>query len=123
MSERIHIMKKHVLESFDTTCAPVFMHGFPFPMSGPGAMDILSKGIPQAISEWLSAEMAKVMPPDLFLRAYGTLDCKRDAAQWVRENGHMLKIHPDRHELWQHNHLLNTFRLSPDRPGFSIPGQ
>jgi hypothetical protein len=45
--------------------------------------------------EWISREMAKVMPPELFLRAYGNHKCKIDVAQWMEKEGYHLAIHVD----------------------------
>lgn len=45
--------------------------------------------------EWLSGEMAKLMPAEMFLRAYGNHRCKLDVVQWLKENGYELRKWPD----------------------------
>lgn len=65
--------------------------------------------------EWLSSAMAKVMPPDLFLRAYGNFACKLDVAQWMEQNGYHVAVHPcGKEELRRFEEVLATF--NPPRP-------
>lgn len=65
--------------------------------------------------DWLSREMAKLMPPELFLRAYGNFACKLDIAQWMEKEGLHLAVHPcGKKELRRFEEVVATF--SPPRP-------
>lgn len=59
--------------------------------------------------EWLASEFAKVMPPELFLRAYGNADCQKDVAEWLTKEGYAVAIHSDgRKELRRGEEVLAT---------------
>lgn len=69
--------------------------------------------------EWLSREMVKLMPPDLFLRAYGNFACKLDVAQWMEKAGLHLEVHlSGKKELKRFDELIATF--NPPRPTIQI---
>lgn len=57
--------------------------------------------------EWLATEMAKVMPPELFLRAYGTFKLKSEVAQWIKENGFIVEEHPGCYKLKQNDRVIS----------------
>ena len=38
--------------------------------------------------EWMATVMAKEMPPELFLRAYGNKACRQEIIQWLVDNGY-----------------------------------
>lgn len=60
--------------------------------------------------EWLSSVMAKVMPADLFLRAYGNFACKLDVAQWMEKEGYHVALHPcGKKELRRFDEVIATF--------------
>ncbi len=59
--------------------------------------------------EWLSRELAKVMPPELFLRAYGNVNCKMDVAEWMEKEGYHVAIHVGgRKELRKFDKVIAT---------------
>lgn len=60
--------------------------------------------------EWLASELVKVMPPELFLRAYGNSKCQSDVQAWMEKEGYRVAIHPDgRNELRRGEEVLATF--------------
>ena len=59
--------------------------------------------------EWMATQMASILPPDMFLRAYGNDECKRDVSRFLEENGYALFEHPDRIEIRKHNEVLSTY--------------
>ena len=45
--------------------------------------------------EWLEAILSKLMPPDLYLRAYGNNKCKLDVAKWLQREGYLVEDYPE----------------------------
>ena len=70
-----------------------------------GLCDLIANLRNKAVEEWLSSIMAKEMPPDIFLKAYGNDECKMTASKWMVDNGYELRysmpIHGDTIEIWK----------------------
>jgi len=61
-------------------------------------------------NEWLAEEYAKVLPPDIFLAAYGDLACKQRVSAYLKEEGYEMALHPcGKRELRKGDSVIATW--------------
>lgn len=84
--------------------------------SGNAELSLTKKGTEKIVAailarerEWLSDQMVKLLPPEMFLRAFGNDECKRSVHDVLLGMGVMLCCYPDgRQELRRGNEVLST---------------
>lgn len=61
-------------------------------------------------NDWIDTQMSKILPPDIYLAAYGEKTLQR-VADYLSENGFELAFHPDgKLEIRQNNNVLATYQ-------------